>query len=63
MKAELVYGKLIRIENDTLTLVVDGEEVQYTIGIEELSEDWIVSNLGNYVNVVLIDGKVKGFSE
>jgi len=65
MKAELIYGRLIRVENKTLTLEIkkgsyDLEEVQYTLDIS-LDEGWIADNLGKYMNVVVIDGKVKGF--
>jgi hypothetical protein len=65
MKAELVYGRLVRIQNDTLTLEIEKglgerEEVQYHLDVA-LDEGWIADNLGKYMNVVVIDGKVKGF--
>ena len=65
MKAELVYGRLTRIENKTLTLEIkkgsyDIEEVQYELDIP-LEEGWIAGNLGKYMNIIVVDGKVKGF--
>ena len=65
MKAELVYGRIIRIENNTLTLEVkkslgEYEEVQFQLDID-LDEGWIADNLGAYMNVVVINGKVKSF--
>ena len=64
MKAELVYGKLIRVENKTLTLEVktnmDVEEIEYPLAMD-LDEQWVIDNLGTYLNVVVIDGEVRGF--
>ena len=65
MKAELVHGRLVKVENDTVTLEIkkgsyDVEEVQYELGIE-LDEGWVADNLGKYLSVAVVDGKVKGF--
>jgi hypothetical protein len=64
MKAELVYGRLIKIEDDTITLEIkksgDRTEVEYPLGIE-LDEKWVGDNLGCYFYAVIVDGKVTGF--
>ena len=63
MKAELVYGKIVRIEDNTLVLEnTEGEEFEYDLDIE-LDENWVGANLGNYMTVVIVDGSVKGFRD
>jgi hypothetical protein len=64
MKAEMVYGRLVKVENNTVTIEVEKknglEEVEYQLDIE-LDEGWVAANLGKSMDVVLIDGKVKSF--
>lgn len=64
MKAEMVYGRLVKVENNTVTIEVEKknglEEVEYQLDIE-LDAGWVADNLGKSMDVVLIDGKVKSF--
>jgi len=64
MKAETVYGKLVKIEDNKVTLQVkkgyDTEEIVYPCDMS-LEEDWIADNLGAYLEAIIIDGKIKNF--
>ena len=62
MKAELVYGKWIKVSEGKITLEVkanfDYETIEYPYDMD-LDEEWTREHLGDHVELVLIDGKVK----
>lgn len=64
MKAEIVYGKLTKVEDNKVTIEqkngYDIEESEYTCDMA-LDEAWIADNLGKYLEAVVIDGKIKNF--
>jgi len=65
MKAELIYGRLIKVEDGKVTLQVKdpiGERklVEYSCDFE-LVQEWVADHLGDDVVAVLIDGKIKNF--
>ena len=62
MKAELVHGKLMKIEDHNVTIEQGkGTEVQ-TVEYKcemEMEDDWIATMLGQYVEAVVMDGVIK----
>ena len=62
MKGRLVEGKWIEFDEEKITLEVGvGDEAQlieYPLGMI-ITEDWAAEHLGAYVELVVINGKVK----
>jgi hypothetical protein len=65
MKAELVYGRFVKVEDKTITIEVEKgqwekEEVEDPLDME-LEESFVADTLGKYFYFVVVDGKVKSF--
>ena len=62
MKGRLVEGKWIEFDKEKITLEVgvgdEAELLEYPLDTT-ITEDWATEHLGDCVEVVLIDGKVK----
>lgn len=66
MKAKLLYGRLVEVNDDKITVVVQSssgnQRTELPLGIE-LDENWVGDNLGKEFSFVVIDGKVMGFRD
>ncbi len=63
MKAEIVYGKLTKVDQEKITLEVktrqySDEPVEYPLDMA-LDEQWVIQHLGEYVEAILVDGKIR----
>ncbi len=60
MKAELIYGTLVKVEDDQLTILRKGElepiEAAYPSHGLLIDDGWVKRFLGNYVQCKLVDG-------
>lgn len=58
LKAELVSGILVGVDDDMVQLEVDGQIQTYpTHG--DLDEDWVADQLGEEVKASVIDGRIR----
>jgi len=65
MKAEVVYGTLIKIDGDKVTVVIEEKgktvETEYPHSIPEFDETWVANNLGKPQKIIIVNGAVAGF--
>ena len=66
MKAKLLFGRVVEVNDDKITVVVESssghERTELPLGIE-LNEEWVGENLGKEFSIVVVDGKVMGFRD